>query len=155
MRFLFDTYPLVGSKTLPQLIRYRRVQVRFKVTFESGTLRDRLATVDPGRVVPFAGNPQPEFHEVCITYTDNKGQVRHRNVDICHLLPEPPWVKGQTLLLLSSPVSSSADRPYGPYTAERVQRDVKKITVRDAVTGNAVVYDFSQCVRILEENESK
>ena len=146
---------MAGTKTLPQLIGHRRVQVRFKITFESGTLRDRLATVDPGRVVPHAGNPDPEFHEVCITYTDNKGQVRHRNVDICHLLPEPPRAKGQTLLLLRAPVSSSADGPYGPYTAERVQRDVKKITVRDLVTGNAVVYDFSQCVRILEDDESK
>ena len=155
MRFLFDAFSMMGLKTLPQLIGNRRVQVRFRITFESGTLRDRLATVDPGRVIPYAGNPQPGFHEVCITYTDNKGQVKHQNVDICHLIPEPPRAKGQTLLLLRSPLSSSPEGPYGPYVAERVQRDVKKITVRDSITGAAVVYDFNQCIRILEDHESK
>ncbi len=155
MRILFDNFPLAGSKSYPELIGNKRVQVRFKITFESGTLTDRLATVDPGRVVPYAGNPEPGFHEVCLTYTDNKGQCKHQSVDICHLNPEPPRAKGHRLLLLCAPVSSSPDGPFGPYIAERVQRDVKKVTVRDHITGTLEMYDFSQCLRVMEDSEIK
>lgn len=64
-------------------------------------------------------------------------------------------MKGQKLLLLCSLVSSSDEGPYRPYIAERIQMNVKKITVRDSVTGKVVVYDFGQCIRILEAHESK
>ena len=138
-----------------ELIGTLRVLVRFDLAYENGTLHDRLATVDPGRIKPYAGNPDPAFHEVCVTFTDHQSKLSHRNVDVCFLHPEPPRSKSQSLLLLCTPRSRSPTGPYGPYKACKVERTAKTITVVDEATRKKVKYNLDECVRVLEENETK
>ena len=120
-----------------------------------GLLHGRLATVDPGRIVPCEGNPSPEFHEVCLTFTDHKSRPCHRNVDVCYMLPQPPKAKGQLLLLLCSPSSLSPYGPYGPYVAVKVLKSTRRVVVHDEHSQKNVSYDFDQCVRVLNDDEDK
>lgn len=154
-QFLFDESLLEGPRSYIQLIGDKRVLLRFGMSYENGLLHDRLATVDPGRVKPYDGNPMPDYHEVCLTFTDHKSRSCHRNVDICHMYPEPPRAKGQSLLLLCTPHSVSPQGRYGPYIALQVQKSLNRITVRDESTQKNVTYNLDQCVRLLEENEAK
>ena len=121
-----------------ELIGSMRVLVRFDLAYENGTLHDRLATVDPGRTKPYRGYPEPAYHEVCLTFTDHRSKLSHRNVDVCFLHPEPPRSKLQSLLLLCTPRSCSPTGPYGLYKVYKFERTAKKITVVDEVTKKKV-----------------
>lgn len=138
-----------------QLVGNRRVLLRFGLSFQNGMLHDRLATVDPGRVVPHVDNPQPEFHEVCVTFTDHKSRLCHQNVDICHMHPQPPKAKGQLLLLLCVPQSYSPSGRYGPYVVQKILKSTKRLCVHDELTQKAVSYAWNQCVRVLNDDEEK
>ncbi len=155
-QFLFDDSLLDGGKSYIQIIGDKRVLLRFGASYENGLLLDRLATVDPGRVKPYDGNPVPDYHEVCLSFTDHKSRACHRNVDICHMEPAPPRAKGQSLLLLCAPSSVSPHGRYGPYIALQVQKkSLNRVTVRDESTRKNVIYNLDQCVRLMEENEAK
>ena len=154
-RFLFDETVREGGKSYVQLIENRRVLLRFGLSYMQASLHGRLATVDPGRIIPWEGNPSPGFHEVCLTFTDHKSRSCHRNVDVCAMLPQPPKAKGQLLLLLCSPSSLSPYGPYGPYIAAKISKSTRKVVVRDELSQKNVSYDFDQCVRVLNDDENK
>lgn len=155
-QFLFRDEPPDGSsRSYIDLIADKRVLVAFGAGYTDASMFKRLATVDPGRVIPQKDYPEPGYHEVCTTFTDHEGRLCHRNVDICYLKPAPPNAKGQSLLLLCTPNSSSPNGPYGPYIAKKVKKSTKTITVRDEVTKKDVQYGFDQCVRILNDGEKK
>ena len=107
-QFLFDESLLEGPRGYIQLIGDKQVLLWFSMSYKNGLLHDHLATVDPRRVKPYDGNPMPDYHEVCLTFTDHKSQSCHCNVDICHMYPKPPRAKGQSLLLLCTPHSISS-----------------------------------------------
>ena len=154
-QFLFQDEPLNGDQSYIRLISDNQVLVVFGAAYCDASLFKCLATVDPGRVKPHANNLQPRFHEVCVTFTDHEGRLHHKNVDICYLKPAPPNAKGQSLLLLCNPNSWSPSGRYGPYTALKVQRSSKMVTVLNEVTKKPVQYSFNQCVRILKDGENK
>ena len=71
-QFLFNESLLDGGLSYVDLIGEKRILLRFGLSYQNGLLHDRLATVDPGRIRPHAGSPDPLFHKVCITFTDHK-----------------------------------------------------------------------------------
>ena len=149
-QFLLDDTPPDGGSSYIQLIAERRVLVRFGMSYENTVLHDRLTTVDPRRISPHPYNTQPEFHEVCVAFTDQKSRLCHENVDICHLKPEPPKAKGKSLLLLCSPSG-----PFGPYIMHRVKRSSKIIIVKDESSKKTIKYRFDQCVHVLNAGKEK
>ena len=71
------------------------------------------------------------------------------------MYPQPPKAKGQSLLLLCTPCTRSPHGPYGPYTVVKMHKTTKKIMVCDEISQTEVMYDFDQCVRILNDDEDK
>ena len=110
----------------------------------------RLGIVDEHITVPHQGNPEPAYHEVCVTATDHKARIFHRNIDICHLLPQPPRKKGQYFLVLRC-----AEYPEfeGPYRADLVQTKKKAITVWHGGRGKKAIFNSDYTVRVLQYGE--
>ena len=66
----------------------------------------------------------PDYHEVCLTFTDHKSWFYYHNVHICHMQLQPPRAKEQSLLLLYTPHSISPHGQYGPYAAISIQKSL-------------------------------
>ena len=117
-QFFFD-------EAFVQLLGDMRIHIRFNITYDCGKFHNRLGVVDAYRITPQIDR-QPGEHKVCVTATDSRGRVFHDNIDICHLLPQPPSHKGQSFIVLPTKECSYYR---GVFVASRVERSSGRITV--------------------------
>ena len=111
-QFLFDKSLLEGPRSCIQLIGDKRVLLRFSTSYKNGLLHDHLMTVDPGRVKPYDGNPMPDYHEVCLTFTDHKSRWK-RNLTV-----EAGWLHWRNVLLRWEMANKNADHTNPTHTTQ-------------------------------------
>ena len=132
-----------------QLLGDMRTHVRFDITYDCGKFHNRLGVVDAYRITPQI-DTQPGEHEVCITATDSRGRVFHDNINICHLLPQPPSKKGQSFIVLPT-----QEYPYyrGVFVASRVERSSGRITVSGSTREYNQTFQKQGTVRVIPWTE--
>ena len=123
------------------------VHVQFTHAYNNGSMVRRRGAVRPGRIIACTGLLPVKYHEVCVSFTDNRGNLRHDNVDVCHLTPAHLDKKGQTGLIIRT--------DYEGCRVHMVKRYARTDKIVHFETKGIVPFKQEDIVRLIRKGEEK